>query len=179
MSSQKYLLQSKMHPRIAQDMSILALADMSDAELDELSSGIAYARSQRTGDVYSRAELELWDTLQSIFNRRQHIDHFVRGMDGSAGFGVQRFLACAQVLEAVLAKACTRSARPDKAMRNAMRRFLLDCLCRWLKGANVPVSPKTVLQNIDKLEYAADQEYPGYIDAGILSFLITPLPQSK
>ena len=71
---------------------------MSDAELDELSSSIAYARQARTGDKYSFAETELWQIVQEMFNRPQSLDHFVRGMDGSAGFGVHRFLSCAQTL---------------------------------------------------------------------------------
>ena len=175
LQSKRYPLQSKRRSRIAQDMSNLALAEMTDAELDELSSGIAYARLSRTGTHYSHAELELWNTVQAIFNRHQAIDHFVRGMDGGRGFGVQQFLACAQTLEAVVNRACARGKRPDKVMRMGMRRLLLDCLCHWLKGANVPLSPKALLQNIDKLEHAVDQEYPGYIDAGILSLVLAPI----
>jgi len=159
-------------------MSILALTEMSDAELDELSSGIAYARLERSGERYTDAERELWRTIGSIFpsHKKLPIDHFVRGMDGSKGFGVQRFLHCASEFETVLDQACADGTR--KATRIAMRRFMLDCLCNWLKGANVPLSPKTLLYSMDKLAHAIEQEYPGYIAAGMLSFVLDPLPRS-
>ena len=54
-------------------MTNLAFAEMSDAELDELSSGIAFARAQRSGSHYTVAETELWNTMQAIFNRRQPV----------------------------------------------------------------------------------------------------------
>lgn len=176
---QKLPLRRKRRARISRSMSTLAVAEMSDAELDELSANIAYARSQRASKDYSRAEIEMWSTLCAIFNRRQPIDYFVRGMDGSAGFGIARFLTCAQVLEALVNKGCGfGNKRPDKTLRTGMRRLLLECLCHWLKSINVPLSPKNVLNNIEKLEHAVDQEYPGYLDAGILSFVLTPLPKS-
>jgi len=171
------LLQAKRLERMIAYMNTLSLTKMSDAELDELSSGIAYARSQRGAD-YSRAELDLWDTIQTIFNRKQSIDHFVRGADGGNGFGVATFRTCAQTLEAVINKACKQTGRPDRAMRVAMRILVMRCLSNWLKISNVPPSPRSLLANIEKLEYAVDQEYPGYIEAGILSFVLTPLPQT-
>ena len=178
MPEKRYLLHSRKQSRISEVMSNLAIADMSDAELDELSSSIAYARQARTGDKYSFAEIELWQIVQEMFNRPQSLDHFVRGMDGSAGFGVQRFLSCAQTLEATVNKACALGSK-QKSMRNAVRRLMLGCLRNWLKSANVPPSPRALLLNIDKLEYAVDQEYPGYIEAGILCFVLAPLPHSE
>lgn len=179
MLDKRYPLQSKKQPRISQHMSNLVYADMSEAELDEHSSQLAYARLARTGAQYSLGEIELWRALQAIFNSNQPIDHFVRGMDGGRGFGVQRFAMCAQTLDALLNRACLADKRPNKVMRIAMRRFLLDCLYRWLKSANIPASPRAMLQNIDKLEHATDQEFPGYIEAGILAFVLTSLPQSE
>lgn len=173
----KYMLRGKMHTRISKHMSTLALADMNEVELAEQSASIDYLRAQKSAGRYSLGETELWNALQAIFNRKQPIDYFVRGMDGSAGFGVQRFAACANTLEALTNRACIAGKRPDKAARIAMRRLLLNCLCAYLKLSG-PLSPTRVLINIDKIEYATDQEYPGYIDAGILSFVLTPLPRS-
>lgn len=175
---QKYQLHGKTQSRISENMSALALVDMTDAELAEREAELAYVRAAKSDGKYSQAELDLWKTLQEMFNRREPINHFVRGMDGGNGFGVQRFLSCAQVLDALIVKACARGVKPDKAMRIAMRRLLLDCLHNWLKGANVPVNPRALLHNIDKLEHAIEQEYPGYIDAGMLSFVLAPLPRS-
>jgi len=175
----KYLLHTKTLSRISRRMTNIAVAEMTDAELDELSSRIAYTRSTRSRDKYSLAELELWRTLQEMFHRSQPIDNFVRGMDGSAGFGVQRFNACAQVLESLVNRACKSTKRPDKSQRIAMRRLLLECLRDYLKYGNIAVSPARLLNNIEKLEYAVDQQYPGYIEAGMLSYVITALPQSS
>lgn len=158
-------------------MNNLALAEMSVEELDELSSGIEYARSARFADRYTNAEDELWAELQTIFNRPQPIHHFVKGMDGGAGYGMQRFKACAQMLDGLIKKVCPVGTK--KPVRHAMRKLLLNCLCNWLRGANVPLSPKVVLNNMEKLEHAVDQEYPGYIDAGILLYVLEPLPASS
>jgi hypothetical protein len=160
-------------------MNAFAYTEMSQAELDEHSSQLAFARAKQSGDRYMRAEIELWNLVQAMFNRSQPIDHFVRGVDGSQGFGAARFLLCSQTLETLVVRAAGYGGKkPDRTLRNGMRQLMLNCLRDWVKGSGTPLSPKTLLQNIDKLEHAVDHEYPGYIDAGMLGLALTPLPET-
>lgn len=156
----------------------LVIDDLTDEELADLSARIAYRRvTKATANEYSGAELALWATLSDIFKRRQPIDHFVRGMDGGNGFGRQKFLTCAQLLETTVRKSCLLGTR--KPTLDALRRLLLDCLCRWLASGNIPLSPKAVLTAMEHLEHAVEQSYPGYIAAGMLSLVLDPLPKSE
>jgi hypothetical protein len=152
------------------------IAEMNAAEREEIKTQIAYAETQLLSAKFSTAELELWDTLREIFNTRRNLPltNFVKGK----GLGLQRYHDCSKALEAMVTKACRGTRKPDRAMRVAMRRLLLDCLCQCLTAGNVLLSPTVLLLCFDKLEYAADQAYPGYIEAGMLTYALTPLPKS-
>ena len=46
-------------------------------------------------------------------------------------------------------------------------------LADYLLLIHVPVGPKTMLQNVDKLLLAVDESYPGYVEAGILRLCLS------
>lgn len=52
----------------------------------------------------------------------------------------------------------------------SLGRLLARCLADYLERGMVPILPKTLLQNISKVPVALDAAYPGYLEAGLLSF---------
>lgn len=42
-------------------------------------------------------------------------------------------------------------------------------LAAYLERGKIPISPKTLLTNIDKIPSAIDASFPGYLEAGVLS----------
>lgn len=68
----------------------------------------------------------------------------------------------------------TRSTR--KAMRRPQLQGLvtlcLKCLAKNLKARDIPVTPRTLLDNIEHLSYAVNRAFPGYASAGMLHILV-------
>lgn len=156
----------------------LVIDDLTDEELADLSARIAYRRSTKAShNRYSFAEIELWNELCDMFKRNQPIDYFVRGMDNGRGYGIQKFLTCARILDALVTKSCAFGTK--KPTRKALRRLMLDCIRDWLKSNNRPPSPTSVLDSMEHIEHAVEQQYPGYIAAGLLSLVLDPLPKSE
>lgn len=59
---------------------------------------------------------------------------------------------------------------PD-AGRFALGRLAARALSDYLARAGIPVGPRTMMANFDKLALAIDEAYPGYIEAGFLGKL--------
>lgn len=54
----------------------------------------------------------------------------------------------------------------------ALGRTVIDALASYLEGVKVPISLKTLLQNIDKLPQAIERCFPGYLRARMLRCLM-------
>jgi hypothetical protein len=50
----------------------------------------------------------------------------------------------------------------------AAKRKLIQILIRWMHRKNIPVSHRTICQNMDKLVGVLDGQFPGYREAGLL-----------
>lgn len=50
----------------------------------------------------------------------------------------------------------------------------LNCLSRYILKMNVPVTIKTVIENIHLLGHAVEQGFPGYSASGLLKYTIVP-----
>ena len=57
---------------------------------------------------------------------------------------------------------------PTRVAYNAVGVLAARSLALYLANAKVPVSPKTMVNNIDKVLIALDQQFPGYVEAGLL-----------
>jgi hypothetical protein len=62
------------------------------------------------------------------------------------------------------------SARDEAALGRLAARALADYLAR----GRVPVGPKTLLANVDKVLSAIDAAFPGYLEAGLLRCCLDP-----
>lgn len=51
-------------------------------------------------------------------------------------------------------------------------RLLTRVLLRFLENARVPITLKTVVQNLDKIPRLVDDEFPGYLESGVLPMLL-------
>ncbi len=52
----------------------------------------------------------------------------------------------------------------------ALGQLSAKALASYLERGHVPISPSTLLNNISKVPVAIDASYPGYLEAGLLSF---------
>jgi hypothetical protein len=51
---------------------------------------------------------------------------------------------------------------------NALLCTCFECLAEDLTRRNVPATPRTMLDQIERVEVAVDMNYPGYASAGML-----------
>lgn len=52
---------------------------------------------------------------------------------------------------------------------------VMKCLSKYITNLNLPVTLKTVLDNIGMIEYAVNQCYPGYFSCRLLKHTILPV----
>jgi len=147
-------------------MQNIDLTQFTPEELRELQTRCAYALSDNVVEhKFSEPERMLWLEICAVMRaNRGSLESFVRT------FGVQRFKDCALDMETVLDKALPEDVKRN--VRNTVRSKIMNCLADYLRDASLAVSPKTLLNNFDKLEYATDRHYPGYIAAQLLHRIV-------
>lgn len=67
-----------------------------------------------------------------------------------------------------------RSGGGVKRSEAALGRLAARALADYLAAGRVPVSPKTLLTNVDKVLLAIDAAFPGYLEAGLLGCCLDP-----
>lgn len=63
------------------------------------------------------------------------------------------------------------SVAGKRVLRCAAYRRLLSVLARWLDRLKVPVTPKTMIQNMPKVPALMEQQFPGYATSGLLEWV--------
>ena len=56
----------------------------------------------------------------------------------------------------------------------ALGRCVARALASWLVAGRIRVTPRTMLQNVDKIMVALDDAFPGYVEAGLLHCALDP-----
>ncbi len=64
--------------------------------------------------------------------------------------------------------------RKRRAPWAALGRLAARSLADYLTGGGIRVSPRTMLQNADKVFVAIDDQFPGYMEAGVLRCCLDP-----
>lgn len=98
-----------------------------------------------------------------------------RGLSGSGKIPAQKLRADWDEVSARM-QADLLHALGDKGDRStgALGALTARVLADWLAAGRVPISPKTMLQNVEKVFTALDEAFPGYVQAGMLRCCLTP-----
>lgn len=152
----------------ASRMTFDFLDSLTDAERRALHTKLSYDLASAGGKSreFSDKETALWrdlgDALPTM--HRQPLAAFAER------FGLRRYSDAADAFERVAARALPGVVR--KPIRDAVRVRMLRCLADMLLGMHVPATAASVLNNIHQIEFAVDQQFPGYIAAGLLHRII-------
>lgn len=144
--------------------------DLSGLSPQALKSLIARAESLLPRESTGREETDRDQVLASMLSalrakglrapeaairRGPYWPAFQRGADALAAFLLE-------YAPAVAAKRLRRQMAYDR---------LLGVLARWLARIKVPVTPKTMIQNLEKIPALVDQQFPGYAQSGLLEWV--------
>lgn len=151
------------------DLALLS-AKEKRALADQLALELASEKAE-----YSDEETALWvaigDALASV-KVRPMSGQGLGALDAFATkFGKAKYRACAAALDALVKRACLPHAR--KVVRTEMRRVMLQCLAQHMQSRDIPVSATTLLHQFEYLEDAIDQQYPSYLQCGLLHRVIS------
>jgi hypothetical protein len=174
------------------------LAEMSPEDRRELQARLALESREEVRHRFSRDEVVLWEALIHLFPHLEKapLDRFARAYDNPGKPARDRKIQSegrlfkykdrAAQLAAILEKAAPRPTRLP--VRMAICRVIMDCLAADFRAKEPyyvenefgemvehrppPFAPSILLGYFDRLEYAVDLAYPGYIEAGILDKVV-------
>lgn len=124
--------------------------------------------SRRRQMPFSREEVELWIALELASGRRR-LRHESEAALGNwcSTHGRDRFRSFASDVESYISDSCGALMR--RSVRDEVRRQIIDCLGKMMREwENIPVAPNSLINCIDYLPSAVEQNFPGYADAGML-----------
>lgn len=155
------------------ELDPLVLEDLSPAQQREWAARLALLirnrQDNRVENHYTKNETMLWNTLCEVIpeHRRRNMDDFV------TNFGQRRYRECSITLDNLLTKAGVVGGRAN--VREAIRVQALKSLADWLRRGNIAVTGSKLLSAFDHLEHALNQDFPGYVDAKLLSRIVKVL----
>lgn len=85
-------------------------------------------------------------------------------------YGRSKYIERANYLAALVDRA---GPGAERNVKTAMREIIMQCLARWLESIAVPITATTLMNNIERAEYATDQDYPHYVRNGKLPIVLT------
>jgi hypothetical protein len=136
---------------------LAALPKLSDAELDEVVRRVAFLRKGKTS---SPTESYNWLIDGAVAELKR------RGLSGYLPKTVwpsqQTIVRIQDHLSEGLGKVSSGVERQATAL------LAVRTLCDYLIKINIPLTPKTVLANLDKIPQALEDSFPGYWRAGLL-----------
>ena len=142
---------------------MFVLDDLDQAEQRALYEQLAYQFSKQPHTI-SADEAELWDAILDALGlparERPPLKNYIEK------HGKAVYIEQVEAFESLLARAMPEMVR--RPIKAAVRRRMLACLAKYLRAVNVPPTPKTMLQNLSRLEHAVNSCYPGYINARML-----------
>jgi hypothetical protein len=144
------------------------IEQLNEDETRELLAQLSYKlkNAKSPTRAFSDAEVALWNALGNAVPSARYVA-LSEFLDKTSAKAYR--IASAMVEEVLDISLATGSRR---AMRYAVRERILLCLRDYMVSIKVPVTARTMLQHIDKLEYAVDQQFPGYLRAGLLSRIV-------
>lgn len=97
--------------------------------------------------------------------------HVCRGRPGSVegsvkNYGRRKFADDVEYVLHYIRKAA--GSRLRREHEQALLNVIMRCLAQQLERRGLMVSPNLLLNNLDYLEHAVDQQFPGYADARML-----------
>jgi hypothetical protein len=93
--------------------------------------------------------------------------------------GKERFRDGAELVFSFLEDSCGSNLSQNET--SALLSRMLRCLNNYISTMCIPVTIKTVFDNMHLLPYAVNLAFPGYAEAGLLRAVITPksLPRAS
>lgn len=144
------------------------IEQLNEEETRELVAQLSYKlkNAKSPARAFSDAEIALWSALGNAVPSARYLAlaEFVDKNSAKA------YRVASAMVEELLDVALVTGSR--RAMRYAVRERILLCLRDYLVSTRLPITARTMLQNVDKLEYAVDQQFPGYLRAGLLSRIV-------
>jgi len=153
---------------------------------DELTNRLKQLSSVEWVDI--RNQLDAWHMLSQVGERKQQLNVQL-GADYLTGIahelrrrklggnltGLTRTLQVASLKKVDAAWSQLLRLAPKKLSvveQTHLAKIAAFQLARYLERGGVPVSPKTMCNNADKTILALDAAFPGYIGAGLMSFIL-------
>lgn len=79
-----------------------------------------------------------------------------------------------EVIEDFLEEAA-KPGRLTRIQRTKVYRLVFGMLLRWMRNRGIPVTLNSALNNLDKIPQLLMQEFPGYVETGLLLRLVATL----
>lgn len=120
--------------------------------------------------VPSDREAILWDALLTVLKTTPGANQVRPGLPGLEQFMTtysrRKYRERADQMAQLLDEALPVTTR--RAVRDAVRQIVIRCVARDLFDRNVPIGPKTLLEQFGRLRWCIDQHFPGYIECQML-----------
>jgi hypothetical protein len=150
---------------------IMALNDLDRANLLAMVEREELARPFKA----NRADSDLWATLVRLSPHSPHrtLDAFLR--DKHNGVTRPTWQSAVALLEAFAGE--VEPVRNPDEDRQALVALALRCLASDMRTRGLEVTPRKILENLERLYIAIDTAFPGYVEAGLLHMLIRLTPE--
>lgn len=139
--------------------------DMSPRERDEMLQALNYVKAQKSTVRLSQRDYQCWnilcDALDLPNGGRPTLETFVQS------FGVTKYQEAVSALHAFIDHGCADGMIPPP-VRSAVLRKTMDCLVRYARALDLPLTPKSVMQMVNMARHAVEAQFPGYVAAKLL-----------
>lgn len=133
-------------------------------ERREVQARLALQSGKKAKQDLSPEDAEFWDLVCEaaglLPRQRQRLSVFV------TDYGRTKFQDRLATLDDVLNLGVP--AGTSRTVRMAVKRVALSALVEMLTERSIPVTAKTLLNSFDRLQFAVDLQFPGYIRAKLL-----------
>jgi hypothetical protein len=121
----------------------------------------------------------MWNVVQSAIAKFKEEDEPSRQPMSPLRkkMGIKKFDQAMRDLDQFVEKSCGITLRRPQQI--AVTEECLVCLAQYLKRIKVPVTPLTLIANVDKLAAAVDRGFPGYARAKLLHMVVLLKTDSK
>jgi hypothetical protein len=140
------------------DNLLARLEGLTNSEKLELRKRIDFELSQ-TKSPFSAAEDETWAALAAVCQATIRLPMFTKR------YGRAKYADASAMLHAYVQQYCGELSRP---VRVALLTRLLRCLRLYLTSHQMEPTPAAVLDQLGRLAWAVEQQFPGYTAAGML-----------
>jgi hypothetical protein len=113
-------------------------------------------------EPFDRLEVDTWEAIISACPDANRKNMAAR----INSYGRKRYTDKCVELDNYITNACSVLMR--LSIRNGVRQAVLHCLLEWMGGAGIPVSVHTLLNCLDYLPGAVEENFPGYSQAKLL-----------